>query len=67
MGRLVGMITRVGMWAGFGAVLGFAGVAIYQMAFTGGSLQYAFSSVTAQSAAGIGLIVGGIIGFVKRY
>ena len=51
MGRLMGMITRVAMWGAFGAALGFAGVVIYQVAFTGGALKHSFSSGTAHTAA----------------
>jgi len=64
MGRLFGMITRVGVWAVFGAVVGFVVVLVYEMAFTGGTLS--FGSPHAQAAGGIGLLVGGVIGFFRR-
>lgn len=66
MGRLTGMIMRVAIWGAFGAALGFAGVAIYQIAFTGGAVAHSFSSGTAHMAAVIGLIAGGIVGFFRR-
>jgi hypothetical protein len=66
MGRLVGMITRVAMWAALGAAVGFIGALAYQMGFKGGALDHVFSSIGARSAAGIGLVIGGVIGFFRR-
>ncbi len=64
MGRLMGMATRILVWAFFGAVVAFVAVLVYEMAFTGGTLT--FTSPHAWQAAGIGAAVGGVIGFFKR-
>lgn len=64
MGRFFGMITRVALWAASGAALGYIGVMVYEMAFTGGALT--MSSAHALSGGTIGLAVGGVVGFFQK-
>lgn len=66
MGRLFGMIQRVAVYGVFGAAVGYVGVAIFQVLYVGGPLQQSFSSGDAKIGALAGLVLGAIVGFVRR-
>jgi hypothetical protein len=62
----VNKIINAAVWALFGAMLAFGAVAVYQVVFTGGAMKATFSAASAQSAAGIGAIIGGLVGFFRK-
>lgn len=64
MGRLIGMLTRVAIWAAVGAGIGYIGVMGYEMAFKSGTLQ-AYSR-NAGFGGSAGAVVGAVLGFFKK-
>lgn len=60
----MGKLTSIALWAGFGFVVGYAGVMAYEFIFASGVLNLVSRNCGAGGTAGA--VVGGVIGLFKR-
>ena len=72
MDRLFGFILHFGGWAALGAGIGYIGVVIFLMAFTGealgtsGGFETAFTHQNTKVGAIVGVVIGLVLGYRNR-
>lgn len=66
MSKLINMVMRIALWGISGGALAVVVVVAAQVFFMGGAMKSALNSGEAVSAAMLGAVVGGIIGFFRR-